>query len=240
MFHSSHIANLQYVDSVRFGNLTAFLQLESATKGWWFPTLDRGAGALLHFAVDHGRLNMVKYFVEQRRVPINQRDRVKGWTPLHRCAYIAHYHHAPFFEIFEYLLSVGADPSLRAYSQEQGTSSLGTMALDLVVKKGAGWEEGQVRAWLQKLVDKYNKTPKMPEYVYDGPPMGKNQGTVTCCWFVRHLSYLPSISALQRNDRCLFLQAQKPFAFYARGSRCPSFIRLPVGGRHLPQGMSVR
>jgi ankyrin repeat protein len=159
---------------VRFGNLAKFLQLEAATKGWWFPTLDRGAGALIHFAVDHGRLNMVKYLVEQRQVPVNQRDRTKGWTPLHRCAYVAHYHHAPYFDIFEYLLSVGADPSLRAYPQRQGDSvPLGRQALDLVVKKGAGWEEAQVRARLQNLVDKYAKTPKMPEYVHDGPPLGK-------------------------------------------------------------------
>ncbi len=52
--HSTLLA-LQYIDALRFGNLEKFKMIEEACKGWWFPTLDRGLGAALHFAVDHGQ-----------------------------------------------------------------------------------------------------------------------------------------------------------------------------------------
>ena len=123
---------LQYVDAIRFGDLALFLRIEAACSAWWTPTMDRGAGALLHFAVDHGRLNFVNYLLEERGVPVNQRCARTGWTPLHRCAHVVHYIHAPFFEIFEHLLRAGADPSLRTYSVGQTPDAT---VVDLVVKK---------------------------------------------------------------------------------------------------------
>ena len=123
---------LQYVDAVRFGDLPAFLRIEAATQGWWNPTLDRGAGALLHFAADHGRLDMVKFLVEQRNVAVNQRCKSTGWTPLHRCAYVAHYRNGNFIELFDYLLVCGADPSLKTWAKD-GKPESGV--LDLVVNK---------------------------------------------------------------------------------------------------------
>ena len=45
----------QYVDAVRHGDLPQFLEIEQHTSDWWFPTLDRGAGAALHIACDHGQ-----------------------------------------------------------------------------------------------------------------------------------------------------------------------------------------
>ena len=45
----------QYADAVRVGDLALFKRIEEETSDWWFPTLDRGAGAALHFAVDHGQ-----------------------------------------------------------------------------------------------------------------------------------------------------------------------------------------
>ena len=122
------------MDAVRFGDLPRFLRIEAATQGWWFPTLDRGAGALLHFAVDHGQLEMVKFLVERRGVEVNQRDAARGWTPLHRCARVAHYHHAPFLGTFEYLLSAGADPEIVTF-QSGGGVGAGCGVLDLAVKK---------------------------------------------------------------------------------------------------------
>ena len=89
--------------------------------------MDRGAGALLHFAVDHGRLAMVRFLVEQRGVAVNQRVAGTGATPLHRCAAVAHYKHASFMEIFDYLLAAGADPGLRTHD--------GAGVLDLTVEK---------------------------------------------------------------------------------------------------------
>lgn len=158
---------MQYVDAIRFGDLLSFTRIESASADWFFPTLDRGSGALLHFAVDHGQINMVKFLVEQRNVKINQRDITRGWTPLHRCAHVAHYTHAPFMDIFEYLMSKGADPNLLTWKDPVN----GTV-MDLAVKKGHGWEEGQVRQALHELTVKYQNTPKEADYVYSGPPYG--------------------------------------------------------------------
>jgi len=161
---------VQYVDAVRFGDLSHLLKIEAACREWWFPTLDRGAGALLHFAVDHGRLNMVKFLIEQRGVEVNQRDITRGWTPLHRCGRVAHYRHAQFLETFEYLLSKGADPELVTY-EGAGVGS-GCTAVELAVKKGHDWEEGEVRRTLQGLIEKYSNVKKAPEFVYQGLPYG--------------------------------------------------------------------
>ena len=171
--HTHFIAGLlQYVDAVRFGDFEALARIESAASGWWFPTLDRGAGALLHFAVDHGRLSMVKFLVEERKVEVNQRDKSTGWTPLHRCAYVVHYRHAPYFEIFEYLLSRGADPNLLSYGDNVYDTKGGLKTLDLVVKKGDGWGDGEVGEKVAQLIAKYDQTPKKKDYVYTGPPFG--------------------------------------------------------------------
>ena len=48
----------QYVDAVRRGDLTEFKTIEAETADWWFPTLDRGAGAALHIAADHGQVRV--------------------------------------------------------------------------------------------------------------------------------------------------------------------------------------
>ena len=50
--------------------------------------------------------------MEQRGAEVNQRDRSKGWTPLHRAARMAHHTHVPYLAVFEYLLAKGADASL--------------------------------------------------------------------------------------------------------------------------------
>ena len=58
------------------------------------------------------QLACVRFLVERRGAAVNQRDRVRGWTPLLRCAHMAHHTHAPFLDTFAYLLSAGADPTL--------------------------------------------------------------------------------------------------------------------------------
>lgn len=55
--------HLQYCDAIRFGDLPRFLEIEAACAEWYFPTLDRGAGALLHIAADHGQLAAAKFLV---------------------------------------------------------------------------------------------------------------------------------------------------------------------------------
>ena len=115
-----------------------FKRIQDLTKEWWFPTLDRGAGALLHFAVDHGRLDMIKYLIEEIRVPVNQLSLNHGWTPLHRCARLVHYTHAPFFDIFECLLASGADPAIKTKPNDDNDESMlykDCTAFDLVVEK---------------------------------------------------------------------------------------------------------
>jgi hypothetical protein len=53
----------QYVDALRLGDLSRWLEIEKETELWYFPTLDRGAGATLHFAADHGQLRVAKFLV---------------------------------------------------------------------------------------------------------------------------------------------------------------------------------
>lgn len=128
---------------MRHGTLEEFKRIQDLTKEWWFPTLDRGAGALLHFAVDHGRLDMIKYLIEEIRVPVNQLSLNNGWTPLHRCARLVHYTHAPFFDIFEYLLAWGADPAIKTQASKDDDDSADEKdctALDLVVEKARLFE----------------------------------------------------------------------------------------------------
>ncbi len=58
------------------------------------------------------QLECVRFLVEQRGAEVNQPDRGKGWTPLHRAARMAHHTHTPYIAVFEYLLQRGADASL--------------------------------------------------------------------------------------------------------------------------------
>ena len=58
------------------------------------------------------QMECVRFLVEQRDAEVNQRDRSKGWTPLHRAARMAHHTHAPYLAVFEYLLVHGADAGL--------------------------------------------------------------------------------------------------------------------------------
>ncbi len=57
-------------------------------------------------------MECVRFLVEQRGAEVNQRDRGRGWTPLHRAARMAHHTHAPYLAVFEYLLQHGADAGL--------------------------------------------------------------------------------------------------------------------------------
>ena len=58
------------------------------------------------------QLECVRFLVEQRGARVNQRDVSRGWTPLHRCANMAHHTHASFLATFEYLLQRGGDAAI--------------------------------------------------------------------------------------------------------------------------------
>jgi hypothetical protein len=172
----------EYVDSVRNGTLEDFNVIQEQTKEWWSPNLDRGAGALIHFAVDHGRLDMVRHLLKDLRVPVNHQSLNGHWTPLHRCARMIHYKHAPYFAIFELLLAQGADPDLETED--------GFVSRDLVVQKGYQWEEGEVRERVDTLVAEYSGVPKAAPWFYTGKSVGEVADSVISAW-----RSLPSIYA---------------------------------------------
>ena len=47
---------MQFIDAVRAGDLHAFCEIERDCSEWWNVSIDRGAGAALHFAVDAGQV----------------------------------------------------------------------------------------------------------------------------------------------------------------------------------------
>ncbi len=70
--------------------------------------------------------------MEQRGAWVNQGDLGRGWTPLHRCAHMAHHTHAPFLATFEYLLMQGADASILSSA---GPQSKPLSAVQVAVSK---------------------------------------------------------------------------------------------------------
>ena len=57
------------MDAIRRGDLDTFRDIEAACGDWWFPTLDRGAGAALHIAVDHGQARERAHSALRREAP---------------------------------------------------------------------------------------------------------------------------------------------------------------------------
>lgn len=47
---------LEYTSTLRLGDVAEFSRIEHVDRDWWFITLDRGAGAALHFAAHHGQV----------------------------------------------------------------------------------------------------------------------------------------------------------------------------------------
>jgi hypothetical protein len=46
----------EYIDALRVGDVERFKAIQDTDRDWWGVTLDRGGGAALHFAVDHGQV----------------------------------------------------------------------------------------------------------------------------------------------------------------------------------------
>lgn len=118
----------------------------------YFITQDNGAGAPIHFAVTYRQLDMVHHLLNCG-AHVNQRD-PRGFTPLHRAAHLAHLD--GYLEMYEYLLSRGADPSILTEDYDPyldpGPKTPQQVAAD----------DPRIKAALQALEDKYASVPKAP------------------------------------------------------------------------------
>eukprot|EP01025_Chloroclados_australasicus_P047430 TRINITY_DN5308_c1_g1_i2.p2 TRINITY_DN5308_c1_g1~~TRINITY_DN5308_c1_g1_i2.p2 ORF type:complete len:531 (+),score=73.37 TRINITY_DN5308_c1_g1_i2:121-1713(+) len=135
-----------FYSCVRLGD-PEMLQLIMDTDPY-FITQDNGAGAPIHFAVTYKQLDMIHHLLNNG-AEINQRDN-KGFTPLHRAAYLAHYE--GYLEIYEYLLSRGADPCIRTEDYDP--------YLDPGCKLPVEVATPEIREKLIKLEEEYAKVPK--------------------------------------------------------------------------------
>ncbi|WIA23707.1 hypothetical protein OEZ85_000394, partial [Tetradesmus obliquus] len=95
-----------FYSAVRLGDPELLAKITAVDP--YFVTQDNGAGAPLHFAVTYRQLDMAHHLLNNGAL-VNQADG-RGWTPLHRAAHLAHLE--GYMEMYEYLLSRGADPSL--------------------------------------------------------------------------------------------------------------------------------
>ena len=119
----------------------------------YFITQDNGAGAPVHFATTYKQLDMLHHLLNNG-AEINQRDE-KGFTPLHRAAYLAHYD--GYLEIYEYLLSRGADPSLKTEDYDPYLNPGKKTPVEVAT------DEGNTKDLLLKLEKKYAKVKKARE-----------------------------------------------------------------------------
>ncbi|KAK9843971.1 hypothetical protein WJX81_000807 [Elliptochloris bilobata] len=117
----------------------------------YFITQDNGAGAPVHFATTYRQLDMLHHLLNCG-AEINQRDD-RGFTPLHRAAYLAHYD--GYMEIFEYLLSRGADPTVKTEDYDPYLDPGRKLAIEIAIE-----DEG-IRGQLASLQAKYAKVPKV-------------------------------------------------------------------------------
>ena len=87
----------------------------------------------LHYLLNHG-------------AEVNQRDG-RGWTPLHRAAHLAHYE--GYLEVYDYLLSRGADPEIRTKNFDPYLDPGFKTVLEVCV------DDELIRSKLQKLVGEH-------------------------------------------------------------------------------------
>lgn len=97
-----------FYSCVRLGDPEQLAKIMEVDPYFW--TQDNGAGAPVHFATTYRQLDMLHHILNNGGL-VNQKDS-RGMTPLHRAAYLAQYD--GYLEIYEYLLSRGADPSIQA------------------------------------------------------------------------------------------------------------------------------
>merc|ERR1711920_196370 len=116
----------------------------------YYITQDNGAGGPVHFATTYKQLDMLHHLLNNG-AEVNQRD-PKGWTPLHRAAYLAQYE--GYMEIYEYLLSRGADPSIRTEDYDPYLNPGKKVPLEVAI------DDADIRSRLKGLEAKYKNTKK--------------------------------------------------------------------------------
>lgn len=119
----------------------------------YYFSQDNGAGAPIHFATTYKQLDMLHHLI-RNGAPVNQRDD-KGFTALHRAAYLAQYE--GYLEIYEYLLAEGADPSVKSEDYDPYLNPGKKTPIEVAVK------DEELRNKVKALEEKYKDTPKKPE-----------------------------------------------------------------------------
>ncbi|XRB13140.1 malonyl-CoA-acyl carrier protein transacylase [Pseudoscourfieldia marina] len=120
-------------------------------KDPYFVTQDNGAGAPIHFATTYKQIDMLHHLLNNG-AEINQQDD-KGFTPLHRAAYLAHYE--GYLEIYEYILSRGGDPSIRTFDYDPYLNPGCKLPVDVAV------DDANVRGAIDALNKKYANVQKV-------------------------------------------------------------------------------
>jgi [acyl-carrier-protein] S-malonyltransferase len=85
---------------------------------------------------------------------VNQRD-PRGFTPLHRAAYLAQYD--GYMELYEYLLTEGADPTIRTNDYDPYLNPGLKTSIQVAI------DDEEIRGKLIALHEKYAHVPKRPE-----------------------------------------------------------------------------
>ena len=119
----------------------------------YYWTQDNGAGGPVHFATTYKQIDMLHHILRNCPQAVNQRD-VRGFTPLHRAAYLAQYD--GYQELYEYLLSEGADPTVVTEDYDPYLNPGRKTPIEVAVK------DGPTRDALRFLEEKYADTPKKP------------------------------------------------------------------------------
>ena len=141
---------LAFYTAIRLSDPEVLSQIMSVDP--FFVTQDNGAGSPLHFAVTYKRLDMALNLLNLG-AEVNQKD-ARGYTPLHRAAFLAHIE--GYMELYEFLLSRGADPSILSHASKDYLNPGRSMAIDLVVDDG-----GETRSKVKALEDKYDQVVKI-------------------------------------------------------------------------------